>query len=165
VKFAAVEPVVMSVAPALEQMVKAVPAFAVAALVIDNTLVDVTSAHAPPFALNVIVTLPAFISSMLGVYVAVVNDVTLVKVPVPLDSQLTLIALVALEPVVIFTAPVLSQIVKSLPATLVGGGDTVMVLVADTGRQFPVTLVVSVNVTVPVKLAAGVYVTVEGVGV
>ncbi len=37
------------------------------------------------------------------------------NVPVPLDSQFTLTALVAFDPVVIFTAPVLSQTVKSLP--------------------------------------------------
>ena len=47
----------------------------------------------------------------------------------------------------------------------VGSGFTLIVLVALTAGQAPGALVVSVNVTVPVKLAAGVYVTVAGVAV
>jgi hypothetical protein len=48
-------------------MVKAVPAFAVAALVIERVFVEVAFEHTPPFALKVIVTLPKEISAKLGV--------------------------------------------------------------------------------------------------
>jgi len=49
--------------------------------------------------------------------------------------------------------------------TTVGVGLTFIVLVPLTAAQAPGALVVKVNVTVPVKLAAGVYVTVAGVAV
>lgn len=54
---------------------------------------------------------------------------------------------------------------SALPALTVGTGLTVMVLSAVTAAQLPVVLVVSLKVTVPLKLAAGVYVTVAGVAV
>ena len=52
-----------------------------------------------------------------------------------------------------------------VPALTTGKAYTVIVLVALTAGQDPGALVVSVNVTVPLKFAAGVYVTVAGFGV
>ena len=54
--------------------------------------VDVAFAHGElPNAVKVSVTLPAEISAALGLYVAVVRDVALVNVPVPLDVHNTLL--------------------------------------------------------------------------
>jgi hypothetical protein len=52
-----------------------------------------------------------------------------------------------------------------LVITSVGVGFTFIVRVLLTAAQPPTAFVVNVNVTVPVKLAAGVYVTVAGVAV
>ena len=51
------------------------------------------------------------------------------------------------------------------PGVTVGSGFILIVLVALTAGQVPGALVVSVKVTVPVKLAAGVYVIDAGVAV
>ena len=65
--FVAVEPAVILTAPTEEQVVIAVPAFAVIALLMVSTFVDVTLAHgALANAVNVKVTLPAVISAALG---------------------------------------------------------------------------------------------------
>jgi hypothetical protein len=59
----------------------------------------------------------------------VVSEFGLVKVPVPLDVQATLVWLVALDPAVIFTGPELEHVTIAAPATAVGravivkGGD------------------------------------------
>ena len=56
-----------------------------------TVLPELAAAHVPiPLAVKVMVTLPAVISAMLGVYVAVVSDVALARVPVPLDVHATL---------------------------------------------------------------------------
>ena len=75
----------------LSQRAIAAPGVADGAGEIVNVLVDVTFEQ-PAFALavNVNVTLPAEISAPLGVYVAKVNDVWLLHVPVPLEVQFTL---------------------------------------------------------------------------
>jgi hypothetical protein len=52
-----------------------------------------------------------------------------------------------------------------LVITTVGEGLTFIVLVLLTAGQAPGALVVNVNVTVPLKFAAGVYVTVAGLAV
>ena len=55
------------------------------------------------------------------------------------------------------------QTLSGPPGVTVGAVFTLIVLVALTAEQAPGALVVRVKVTVPVKFAAGVYVTVEGV--
>ena len=56
-----------------------------------NIFEETAFAHgAFPVAVSVSVTLPAVISAALGAYVAVVSELELAKVPVPLDVQLKL---------------------------------------------------------------------------
>jgi hypothetical protein len=122
-----------------------------------SVLLDVASAHGGlPVAVSVSVTLPAAISAALGLYVAVVNEVGFVKVPVPLEVQVTPVLLVALEPPVILIAPELAHVDKFGPATAVGAAVTLIVLVDVAAVQPAGASVVKVNVTVPLKLAAGV---------
>ena len=103
--FVALEPVVIFTAAEEEQVVIAVPATAVGAAVMVSDFVDVALEQPEAIAVRVRVTPPAEISAALGVYVAVVNDVELAKLPVPLDDHKTLVWLVALEPAVIAMAP------------------------------------------------------------
>jgi len=64
----ALDPAVIFTAPALEQVITAVPATAVGAAVMVSVLVDTALAQLPfPLAVKVIVTLPAAISVALGV--------------------------------------------------------------------------------------------------
>ena len=64
--------------------------FTLIAGVIINVLEDVALPQGEfPKAVSVSVTKPAALSAALGVYVAVVNEVGLVKVPVPLDDHST----------------------------------------------------------------------------
>ena len=64
----ALEPVVMFTAPLLEQVLTAVPADAVAAVVIVMVFVEVAFAQVPlPVTVNTKVLLPALISAALGV--------------------------------------------------------------------------------------------------
>jgi hypothetical protein len=65
--------------------------------------------------------------------------VALAKVPVPLEVQVTPALFVALDPAVIFTAPELEQVVTAVPATAVAAAVTVMVPVAVTDPQPPVS--------------------------
>ena len=68
----------------------AVPALEVAALRIVNVLDEVAFPQGEfPYAVKVIITLPAVISVALGVYVQLDNDVAFEKVPVPLDVHKT----------------------------------------------------------------------------
>ena len=107
----ALDPAVIFTAPLLEQVVTAVPATAVGAAVMVSVLVDTAFAQVPfPLAVKVIVTLPAAISAALGVYVAVVSEVGFANVPVPPDVHAMPLLLVALDPAVIFTAPLLEQV-------------------------------------------------------
>jgi hypothetical protein len=87
----ALDPAVIFTAPELEQVLTAVPATEVGAAVIDRFLVEVAFPHGEfPVEVSVRVTLPAEISAALGVYAAVVNEFAFVKLPVPLDVQVTL---------------------------------------------------------------------------
>jgi len=86
--------------------------------------------------------------------VAVVNEVAFVKLPVPDDVQLIPLLLVALEPAVIFTAPVLEQVATAVPATAVGAGVIVNVLVDTAFAQVPFPVAVNVIVTVPAAISA-----------
>jgi hypothetical protein len=74
-----------------------------------------------PVAVSVSILLPAPRSAALGKYVHKVSEVGLVKVPVPLEVQSTPAVLVALAPAVIFTAPLVEQVVIAVPATAVAG--------------------------------------------
>ena len=85
------DPAVIFTAPEAEQVLTVVPATAVGAVVIVSVFVSVAFPQVPfPAAVSVNVTLPAVISALLGIYVAVVNEAALAKVPVPLDVQSTL---------------------------------------------------------------------------
>ena len=70
-------------------MLKFVPATAVGDAFITTAFVEVTFEQGPfPVAVNVRVMVPALISAALGVYVQVVNEVALAKVPLPDDDQI-----------------------------------------------------------------------------
>ena len=58
---------------------------------------------------------------------ALVNEVALAIVPVPLDVHIMPALFVADEPAVIFTAPALEQVVTAVPATAVADGVTLTV--------------------------------------
>jgi hypothetical protein len=75
----------------VEQMLTAVPAEALGAVINDKTLVEVALAQPGFVALSVNITLPAAISAALGVYVQVVKELAFVKVPVPLDVHVTVV--------------------------------------------------------------------------
>jgi len=86
--------------------------------------------------------------------VAVVNELGLANVPVPLDVQVIPLVLVALDPAVIFTAPELEQVATAVPATAVGAAVIVMVLVEVVGPQVPLPLAVKVKVLLPAAISA-----------
>ena len=82
----------MFTAPEVAQVVIAVPATAVIVLIMVNVFVEVALPQgAFPLAVNVKVLLPKAISAALGVYVHKVNELALVKVPVPFEVQVTLL--------------------------------------------------------------------------
>ena len=85
---------------------------------------------------------------------AVVNDVGFAKEPVPDDVQLIPLLLVAVDPAVMFIAPVLEQVVTAVPATAVGAGVIVSVLVDTAFAQVPFPVAVNVIVTVPAAISA-----------
>ena len=85
---------------------------------------------------------------------AVVNEVALVKVPVPLEVQVIPLLLVALDPAVMFTAPEEEQVATAVPATAVGAAVMVIVLVEVTAAQVPLPLAVKVNVLLPAAISA-----------
>ena len=81
----ALDPVVILTA-VLEQVDSAVPATAVGAAVIVNDLVETALVQEPlPVAVRVRVITP--LSPLPGVYMALVSEVGLLMVPVPLDVQ------------------------------------------------------------------------------
>ena len=84
------------------------------------------------------------------------------NVPVPPDVQVMPLLLVALDPAVIFTAPILEQVITAAPAMAVGAGVIVSVLVDTALAQLPFPLAVKVIVTLPAAISAalGVYVAV-----
>ena len=105
-------------------------------------------------AVKVIVTLPAVMSAALGVYVASDKEVALAKLPVPLEVQVVPALLLALEPAVMFTAPVLEQVAIAEPETAVGAGVMVIVLVDVALAQVPLPVAVSTNVLLPAVISA-----------
>jgi hypothetical protein len=113
-----------------------------------------------PVAVSVSILLPAAISAALGKYVHKVSEIALVKVPVPLEVQSTPAVLVALAPAVMFTAPLVAQVVIDVPATAEAGFVSVNVLVSTTFEQPALAVAVKVRVTVPAVMSAalGVYV-------
>ena len=78
------------------------------------------------------------------------------NVPVPLDVHVTPALLVALDPVVIFTAPALEQVVITVPATAVGAGVIVSDFVETAFIQEPFPIAVRVKVIVPDSPTPGV---------
>jgi len=90
---------------------------------------------ATALAVKVRVTDPAVISAALGVYSAFVNELALVKVPVPLDVHVTLEKLEAIAPLVILTGPELEQVTTGLPATAPGVPITVITTSVKAGVQ------------------------------
>jgi hypothetical protein len=116
--------------------------------------VDVAAVHGPvpsgSFVVKVSVTFPL---AMEGVYVDV-SDVGLENVPLGADQ----VVVVALPPIVPARDTILpAQIVCAVPALTVAACVTFIVLVALTTEHGPAgSFVVNVNVTVPVKLGAGV---------
>ena len=76
------------------------------------------------------------------------------KVPVPDDVQLIPLLLVAVDPAVMFTAPVLEQVVTAVPATAVGAAVIVSALVDTAFAQVPFPVAVNVIVTVPAAISA-----------
>ena len=124
-----------------------------------SVLVEVPAAQPPlPAAVIVIVTLPASVSAGLGVYVAVVNEFAFENVPVPFEVQVIPDVFVALEPVVIFTAPVFEQVLIAVE-TAVAAELIVSNLVEVTVAQPPFPVAVNVKVTLPavVSAALGLY--------
>ena len=107
-----------------------------------------------PAAVSVIVTLPAMVSAGLGVYVAVVNELAFAKVPVPLELQVIPDVLAALEPVVIFTAPVFEQVLIAVETAVAGPGLIVNIFEEVAMEQVPFPFAVNVNVTLPAALSA-----------
>ncbi len=153
--FVALDPGVIFTAAELEQVDTAVPATAVGAAVMVNILFEVALPHGEfPIAVRVNVTLPAVISAALAAYVAKVNEVALVNVPVPLEVHVTPLLLVALDPAVIFTAPALEQVAIAVPATAAGAAVIVSVLVDVAAAQVPFPLAVNVKVTLPAAISA-----------
>jgi hypothetical protein len=90
----------------------------------------------------------------------VVNEVALANVPVPLDVHVVVAALAALEPAVIFTAPLFEHVVTAVPAAAVGALVIVKVFEEAAVVQGAVPVEVKVNVTLPDEISAalGVYV-------
>ena len=119
-----------------------------------SVFVEVAFAHgAFPVAVSVSVTLPAVMSAALGVYVAVVRDVALARVPLPLEVHVTPVLFVALAPVVIFTAPELEQVITAVPATAVGAVTIVRVFVEVTSLHGELPVAVKVSVTLPAVIS------------
>ena len=77
------------------------------------------------------------------------------KVPVPLDVHVIPALFVALDPAVIFTAPVLEHVATAVPATAVGAGVMVNVLEEVAFPQVPFPVAVNVRVTLPAEISAG----------
>lgn len=116
--------------------------------------VSVTVAHgAFPSTVRVNKTFPAAISAMLGVYVQVVNEFELVKVPVPFDVQVVEVKLEAFEPIEMFTSPSIAQVFIAGPATAVGIELIVIVLVDEASVQEPFEEV-NVKITDPAVISS-----------
>lgn len=152
-------------APEFEQVMMALPALAVGKVFIVSVLfADTEDAQGElGAAVKVMVTLPAAISSKLGVYVAVVNEFGLVKVPVPFGVDHVIPELFPeVAPVVIFTAPELEHVFIAGPALAVGACVMVIDLLEVTLEQPANPLTVNTRFLVPAVISAalGLYVAV-----
>ena len=87
---------------------------------------------------------------------AVVNEVALASVPVPLAEVHVILAwLAALEPAVMLTAPVLEQVTTAVPAFAVGSVLIVNILLdAALEAQGELGVAVNVSVTLPAVISA-----------
>ena len=85
---------------------------------------------------------------------AVVKEVTLANVPVPFDDQVVPALLVALDPAVIPTAPVLEHVPTAVPETAVGAVVMVKVFGEVAAAQVPFPVDVKVNVMLPAVISA-----------
>ncbi len=83
-----------------------------------------------------------------------VKDVAFANVPVPLEVQVVPALLLALEPAVMFTAPVFEHVPTAVPATAVGAEVIVKVLVEVALAQVPLPVAVKVIVTLPAVISA-----------
>lgn len=78
----------------------------------------------------------------------------LANVPVPLDVHVVVAAFVALEPVVIFTAPELEQVLIAVPDTAVGAPVIVIDFVETALEQPVLPVAVKVRVLLPAEISA-----------
>ena len=74
--------------------------------------------------------------------------------PVPLEVHVVPALLLALEPAVMFTAPVFEQVLTAVPAVAVGAVVIVNVLVEVAFAQVPFPVAVNVSVTLPAVMSA-----------
>ena len=141
-------------APEVEQVDKLGPATGVGEVNIVIILVAVAVPQYKLLAVKVKVITPAAISAALGLYVQVDNEFAFANVPDPLVDHVTLDALDALEPKVMFTGPFPEHVTTFDPATAVGCSYTVKNFdeVTTPHGEFPVA--VSVIVTVPPAISA-----------
>src|SRR5690606_8074909 len=130
------------------------PAFAVGAGVMVHVTWSLTAEQRPlPTVARVRVTLPAVRSAALGVYTALSVLLFGLYVPVPPlhippEAPFTMPARVIAE--------ALAHTVPFTPASTVGAGVKVIVLLSDTWPQLPLPVVVSVRLKVPAASSAGV---------
>lgn len=89
-----------------------------------------------------------------------VIELALLKEPVPLDVHATLIWLVALDPAVMFIAPVVLQVANAAPATAVGKERIVKILESITSAQ-PALYAVNVKLTLPAVMSVALGVNVQ----
>ncbi len=85
---------------------------------------------------------------------AVVKDVAFANVPVPLEVHVVPALLLALEPAVIFTAPLFEQVETAVPAEAVGAVVIVIVLVEVVLAHVPLPVAVSTKVLLPALISA-----------
>lgn len=83
-----------------------------------------------------------------------VKKVALANVPVPFDVQMVPALLVALEPAVILTAPVLEHVPTAVPDTAVGAGVIVKVFEEVAAAQGPFPVDVKVRLILPTEISA-----------
>ena len=155
--FVADAPEVIFTAPELEQVSILFPAIAVGNVLIVSVLFAETGeAHGElGAAVNVMVTLPAAISAALGVYVAVVNEFSFAKVPVPFGVDHVIPELLPeVAPVVMFTAPELEQVFTAVPALAVGACVMVIALLEVTLEQPGKPFTVNTRFLVPAVASA-----------
>ena len=85
---------------------------------------------------------------------AKVREVAFANIPVPLELQFTPALLLALLPAVMFTAPLVEQVLTAEPATAVAAALIVKVLVEVAFEQPVFPVAVKVKVTLPAVMSA-----------